>query len=363
MWRESSRFSFTAQSLKPASERSGACRMNSFVPVTIILPTHNHPSTLPYSIDSVLAQTFADFRLVVIGDGASDETRDLVASAAMGDQRIEFLDRPKSARTGEEYRAEVLATTESSVVGYHGDDDLLLPEHLEIMLGLLAGHDFAHPLPIFVNEAGRLVYIPSDISQQEWIDWHLPPTGGNAITLTGAVHTLDAYRRLPHGWRTTPQGRPTDHYMWQQFFELPGFSGVTGTKATAVKLDASRRGAVEARDRALEIKEWTTRVARPDFPTFWLAAVNQAVREEALSLALDRFSRIDAQERMQKHIDTLEDQTQTLKSENDQCRNSLRESRGTIANMRASKSWRLTAPLRKTVGRARRARRQQRSDR
>ncbi len=60
-------------------------------PVTVLLPTHNHPRTLPYSIDSVLAQTFTDFRLIVICDGAAEETLDVVADAARSDPRVEVV--------------------------------------------------------------------------------------------------------------------------------------------------------------------------------------------------------------------------------------------------------------------------------
>ena len=71
----------------------------------------------------------------------------------------------------------------------------------------------------------------------------------NAIGLTGAAHTLAAYRRLPWGWRPAPTDVWTDLHMWQQFLDLPDFRGVTGTRAHAPALPepylerASARGA------------------------------------------------------------------------------------------------------------------------
>jgi hypothetical protein len=56
----------------------------------------------------------------------------------------------------------------------------------------------------------------------------------NPIGLTGTCHTMEAYRRLPHGWRTTPIGTPTDYYMWRQFMEQPGFRGRSGRTITAL---------------------------------------------------------------------------------------------------------------------------------
>ncbi len=46
--------------------------------------------------------------------------------------------------------------------------------------------------------------------------------GTESIGLTGAAHTLAGYRRLPHGWRTTPADEHTDHHMWLQWLGIPG---------------------------------------------------------------------------------------------------------------------------------------------
>jgi len=40
--------------------------------VTVIMATYNWATVLPYSIGSVLDQTFTDFELLVIGDGCTD---------------------------------------------------------------------------------------------------------------------------------------------------------------------------------------------------------------------------------------------------------------------------------------------------
>jgi hypothetical protein len=42
--------------------------------VTVIIPTYNWSSVLPYSIGSALRQSFTDFELLVIGDGCTDDS-------------------------------------------------------------------------------------------------------------------------------------------------------------------------------------------------------------------------------------------------------------------------------------------------
>jgi glycosyltransferase involved in cell wall biosynthesis len=48
--------------------------------VTVIIPTHNWSTVLPYAINSVLAQTMPDFELIVVGDACTDDSEQVVAA-------------------------------------------------------------------------------------------------------------------------------------------------------------------------------------------------------------------------------------------------------------------------------------------
>jgi hypothetical protein len=246
----------------------------------VIVPTHDHASTLDLAVSSALEQTVADLEVVVIGDGVGDDTREVMSRLMGSDDRVRFVDRPKSPSRGEEARHEVILASAAPVVTYLGDDDLFWPDHVETMLGLLADHDFAHPFPVMVTEDGSLTTLPTDLSDPACVEWHLHP-GHNTVSLTGAAHTVALYRRVPAGWQAPPAGRWPDHYMWEQFFRLTGVRLATSPRSTTVKPPATGSSATPAERRAA-LQGWWDRMHRPGARAEWDAAVTEAGRRTAI---------------------------------------------------------------------------------
>jgi len=256
--------------------------------ITLILPTHNHASTLAWAVSSAQRQTFDDLNIVVIGDGVESDTRDAISPLLKQDSRITFLDLPKGQRHGEAYRDAVIRAVESPIIAYTGDDDLLFDNHLETMVSVLEGRDFAHPLPIFVEADGSLNHIPTDISRQDCIDWHMQALDvRNAISLTGAVHSRSSYLKLSVGWSPAAVGFPTDLNMWRKFFGLDNFKGATGERSTTMKFSANVRSHQSSTERELEIKKAWDFLISPDSSSIWNPRVEQAVRESAIAYLLN----------------------------------------------------------------------------
>ena len=83
--------------------------------------------------------------------------------------------------------------------------------------------------------------------------------------LTFGAHTLTAYRRLPHGWRTTPPEVATDLYMWHQFLDQSWCRTASLLRPTALHFASPLRRGWTLEQRLAEIDRWVPRLTEPDF--------------------------------------------------------------------------------------------------
>jgi GalNAc5-diNAcBac-PP-undecaprenol beta-1,3-glucosyltransferase len=229
---------------------------------TILIPTFDHGPLLGYAIDSVLMQTFQDFEIVVIGDGVPAQARPHVEAACAKDARIRFVDRPKSARTGEPWRHDALREADSTIVCYLCDDDLWLPDHLEMLGRALDGADFVNTWLLRVMVDGSVSARPPwDLARPEYRTLLREQT--NRIGLSCVAHRLDAYRRLPYGWRDTPPEIATDRHMWIQWLDAPQMRFSCLLNLSVLGFPAAMRRDWSIERRSAELAEWLQLLGSP----------------------------------------------------------------------------------------------------
>lgn len=240
--------------------------MEDMPKATVVIPTmKGRGPLLPVTIGTVLAQTVQDIEVFVIGDGVDNATRRVIHGLMAQDSRIRFFDFEKHESRGEPNRHTALAEARGEVVCYMCDRDLMLPNHVETMRALLADADFAHTLISAMTPEGRIRVMASldlaDPDDRKWVlkGWCIE----NGIPLSFAGHTLDMYRRLPHGWRTTPNGLFTDIYMWEQFLAHPDCRAVSGTIPTILYFPRYWRDALSVEEKLAELTEWRAAMHEP----------------------------------------------------------------------------------------------------
>ncbi len=233
------------------------------IAATVLIPTHNHGRLLEYSIGSALGQTVSEIEVFVVGDGVDDATRELVLEMARRDARVRFFDFPKGPRHGEIHRHAALAEARGRIVCYLSDDDVWLPGHLEAMSAWLREADFAHAVPLNVGVDGSVEVFYGHLGNSVTREWMLGTW--NFIPLSNGGHTLELYRRLPEGWRTTPPGTATDLFMWRQILAVDGVRAMSGDRATALHFPSPHREAWSIEQRAGEVEAWSRRAREAGF--------------------------------------------------------------------------------------------------
>ena len=259
---------------------------------TVLIPTHNHAEPLRHAIASAQQQSMQDFELFVVGDGVDDATRAIVAELSASDGRIRFFDFPKGPRKGEVHRHAALLQARGRFVAYLGDDDCWMSDHLEVLDELLTGADFGHTMQVGVDAERKIVVMPADLENPGFRRRMLTEYF-NRFDLTFAGHTLEAYRRLPHGWRTTPPYFPwSDLYMWRQFLAEPWCRARSAMVPTGINTWTHLRPHLSDRERADDLAYWRAQASTPEFrERLWrLAAQTFAAESVAFELGWSRNS-------------------------------------------------------------------------
>jgi len=105
--------------------------------VSVLIPTYNRAPLLRNAIDCVLAQTYSNYEIVVVDDGSTDNTAEVVDgyAAVHGKQRIRYIYQQNQ---------KISAALNTGLANAHGkwsavlaSDDLWVPEKLERQVGCL----------------------------------------------------------------------------------------------------------------------------------------------------------------------------------------------------------------------------------
>jgi glycosyltransferase involved in cell wall biosynthesis len=99
------------------------------------MPVYNREATVLAAIDSVLAQSFTYFALVVVDDGSTDGSAAVVA--AIGDARIRLVRLPAN-QGANAARNEGLRQARGKIVSFLDSDDLYLPHKLATVAATFA---------------------------------------------------------------------------------------------------------------------------------------------------------------------------------------------------------------------------------
>jgi glycosyltransferase involved in cell wall biosynthesis len=103
--------------------------------VSVVIPTYNSALFLPQSIESVLQQTYGNFEVIVIDDGSTDNTEE-VLSGYKG--AIRYMKKKNGGPSAA--RNLGIAEAKGEFIAFQDSDDLWLPEKLQLQMEYLTNH-------------------------------------------------------------------------------------------------------------------------------------------------------------------------------------------------------------------------------
>lgn len=126
----------------------------SRVTVSIMMPAYNAEQYISQAIESVLAQTFQNWELLIVNDGSSDRTPEIIS--LYRDERIKVYHQPNGGESAA--RNTALTHAQGEYLAFLDADDLYLPEHLKTAVTFLQTHpEFAgvYSDGYYINSSGQ----------------------------------------------------------------------------------------------------------------------------------------------------------------------------------------------------------------
>lgn len=127
--------------------------------VSVVIPTHNRAGMLGEALNSVIAQTFREFEIIVVDDGSSDRTRDVAARYPDLIRYIYHENRGR-ART----RNAGIQAAKGAYVSFLDDDDIWYPRKLELQTAILESRtdvDFVYA-SVYLSRGGCRELVASE---------------------------------------------------------------------------------------------------------------------------------------------------------------------------------------------------------
>lgn len=96
--------------------------------ISVIVPVYNAGSFLKRCIDSILAQIFNDYELIIINDGSTDDSESICLQFASQDSRIRYINQPNLGVS--KTRNNGVAVSRGKYIAFIDADDYILPDYL-----------------------------------------------------------------------------------------------------------------------------------------------------------------------------------------------------------------------------------------
>lgn len=160
--------------LKYYSEEKGIVKKDNYL-VSIITAAYNCGETISETIDSVLAQTWSNWEMIIVDDCSKDDTEKIVKKYAEYDPRIRLISLDKNSGSAVA-RNVAINHSRGRFIAILDSDDLWKPKKLELQLRFMLKNDYAFTFTEYEvfknsNDIKRKVFsVPESINYNQYLN-------------------------------------------------------------------------------------------------------------------------------------------------------------------------------------------------
>lgn len=111
--------------------------------ISIIIPVFNRADLISETLNSIIAQTYVNWECIIVDDGSTDESREVVLSYVQVDNRFTLYERPSSKLKGpSSCRNYGFDHSKGDYIQFFDSDDIMHPDHLQYKIEKINTADF-----------------------------------------------------------------------------------------------------------------------------------------------------------------------------------------------------------------------------
>lgn len=207
--------------------------MNTQTLISIIMPMHNSAAFVGEAIESVLAQSYREWELIIVDDESTDASVSIVEAYAQKDSRIRLFRNPKPIKMPSAPRNMGLSMAKGRYIAFLDSDDMWLPEKLTQQIPLMQNPQVAivysnyEKMTESGKKTGRVIKAPRQADYKKLLR-------GNVIGNLTGIYDKEKVGIIPF-----LNIHHEDYAMWLSILKRGFIAQNTGTVAARYRLSSS----------------------------------------------------------------------------------------------------------------------------
>ena len=169
--------------------------------ISVILPVYNAEAYVREAVESILAQSFTDFELILINDGSTDGSGAILRELATHDARIILIEQPNDGAASA--RNKGLEMARADLIALMDADDVAMPERFALQHARMVQEPELAVLGSFIrimDKAGNIIRLADEYSLTpkeiaRWIEYECPVAHPAVMMRRDAVLKAGGYRK------------------------------------------------------------------------------------------------------------------------------------------------------------------------